>query len=45
MRSIWREQAGKFSDRFLELGNLAVAVIVFGQFVSEKGFNWPLTLF
>jgi hypothetical protein len=41
---IWKEFAGKLSDRFLELGNIAVGAIIFGQFISEQGFQWGLTL-
>jgi hypothetical protein len=44
MEPTWKEFAAKLSDRFLELGNIAVGAIIFGQFISAEGFRWSLTL-
>ncbi len=32
-----------FAEKVTDLGNIAAGALVFGQFLSEKGFNWGIT--
>jgi len=42
-REPWRAFAGIMAEKLLDLANLAVAALIFGQFLSPQGFRWPLT--
>ncbi len=34
-----------YSEKFMDLGNLAIAALIFGQFVSNVSVNFLLILF
>ncbi len=36
------EQRKLWADKFMDLANVSIAALVFGQFLSATGFNWPL---
>jgi len=33
-----------FSEKNLDMGNIAAAALIFGQFVSEKPLNWTFAV-
>jgi len=38
------KQRKAFAAKLMDVANIAVGALVFGQFLSERGFRWSLTL-
>ncbi len=39
------KQREVFAEKLMDVGNIAAGALIFGQFFSEQGFRWGLTLF
>ena len=38
------KQREVFAEKLMDVGNIAAGALIFGQFFSEQGFRWSLTL-
>jgi hypothetical protein len=38
------KQREVFAEKLMDVGNIAAGALIFGQFFSEQGFRWELTL-
>lgn len=43
-RKITPQFRARFSEKLMELGNLIAIALVFGQFISGRGFDWQVFL-
>lgn len=38
------KQREVFAEKLMDVGNIAAGALIFGQFFSEQGFRWGLTI-